>query len=165
MKEQKRDMITMLVIMVLCLLAIFKFIPAQIRLPANAISFFTNRTFPQFTITVVFIAAVCCFFSSLYKYWKIRNESETERSENSDSKSSSELVPILGAVIILVYAFLFRALSGSVRGYGFIISTVLFIPAFLIIMRCRKWQYYIASYGFAGVMYFVFRFILKVMLW
>lgn len=164
MKGHKRDSITMLVIMALCLLAIFKFIPAQIRLPANSNSFFTNRTFPQFTITVVFMAAGCCFFFSLYQCWKMRKHSGTKSSEESQAELSTELVPLLGAAIILVYAFLFKILSGAIRGYGFIISTVLFIPAFLILMKCKKWQYYVSCYGFACVMYFVFRYILKVML-
>ncbi len=162
MKELKRDIITMLIVMMISIIVIFFFIPTQIRLPARANNIFTNRTFPQFTMSVVFIASTCGFFSSLFKYYKLKKSTE-ERSDDASSDFASELYPFLGAAIILIYAFSFKYLSGILSGYGFIISTAIFIPAFLLLMKCRKWQYYLATYTFAAAMYLIFRFILKVM--
>ena len=47
---------------------------------------------------------------------------------------------------------------------GFVIPTVLMIPAVLLLLRCRKWQYYLYVYLFAGGIWVVFRYVLHVQL-
>ena len=47
---------------------------------------------------------------------------------------------------------------------GFVIPTVLMIPVVLLLLRCRKWQYYLYVYLFAGGIWVVFRYVLHVQL-
>ena len=107
MKEKKRDIIVMLLIMALSIVVLYVFIPSQIKIPARANNIFTNRTFPQFTVAVVFFASLCGFVKSAIEYHKERRKS----SENGDKKPSditAEILPLIGAAIVLGYAILFK---------------------------------------------------------
>ena len=47
---------------------------------------------------------------------------------------------------------------------GFVIPTVLMIPVVLLLLRCRKWRYYLYVYLFAGGIWVLFRYVLHVQL-
>ena len=152
MKKLKQDMALMLAIMILSALVYLVFIPAQIKLPPKADIAFTNRTFPQFTIAVIFIASALGFANAA---------AETGRADKA--AILAELKPLIGAALILCYAFLFKTLSALVPGWGFVIATALFIPVFLAFMGCKKWQYYVYVYAFASIMFVVFKYVLHIM--
>ena len=150
MKKAKKDMLAMLAFMFLSATTYFIFIPSQIKLAANATGF-NNRTFPQFTMIVIFLAATAGFMRAFRHY---RKEVKSGAAESEETpRLASQLKPYLGFLIILGYALLF---------FGFIVSTAVFIPVFLLFIGCKKWQYYVAVYAFASGMYLVFRFILRV---
>jgi hypothetical protein len=58
-------------------------------------------------------------------------------------------------LLVILYGYLFSAM-------GYIIATIIVPPLFLLIMKCRKWQYYLALYGFATIVYLVFKFVLRI---
>ena len=161
MKKNQQDMIIMLVLMVLSAITYLIFIPSQIKLATDAS--FNNRTFPQFTIIVVFLAATGGFLEALFRYLRAR-QTAAPGAEAGLKKADlrSNLLPLAGFAVILAYALVFHYLSYWVRGFGFIIATAIFIPVFLLMTRCKNWRYYVAAYCFAAVMYLVFRFILNV---
>ena len=161
MKKAKQDMIVMFAIMVLSALMYTVVIPWQIK--AAATESFTNRTFPRFTMAAVFLAAAGGFVSALMKLLRERTPA-AESAERGRFFSYSRMLPILGFLVVLCYAVVFWFCGVHWRGYGFIISTALFIPAFLLLLRCKKWTYYVSAYAFAAGMYVIFRFVLKVML-
>ena len=165
MKKLKQDMVLMLIIMLLSALVYLVFIPSQIKLPAKVNTSFTNRTFPQLTMVVIFAASTLGFADALTKFIKEKKTAAPEEEKgNAKANILSELKPFIGAAIIVAYGLLFKFLSTLVPGYGFIIATVLFIPAFLAYIGCRKWQYYVYVYAFATVMFVVFKFVLHVLL-
>ena len=163
MKKLKQDMALMLAIMILSALVYLVFIPAQIKLPPKADIAFTNRTFPQFTIAVIFIASALGFANAAIKYVKERKTAAVETGRADKAAILAELKPLIGAALILCYAFLFKTLSALVPGWGFVISTALFIPVFLAFMGCKKWQYYVYVYAFASIMFVVFKYVLHIM--
>ena len=160
----KQDMVLMLIIMLLSALVYFVFIPTQIKLPAKANTAFTNRTFPQLTMAVIFTASALGFADALTKYVKEKKTAAPEEEMgNMKAEILAELKPFIGAAIIIAYGLLFKYLSALIPGYGFIVATVLFIPAFLAYIGCRKWQYYVYVYAFACFMFVVFKFVLHIM--
>ena len=163
MKKLKQDMALMLAIMVMSALVYFVFIPAQIRLPAKADTSFNNRTFPQFTMAVIFAASVLGFADAAGKYVKERKTAPAETGRADTAVILAELKPLIGAAVILCYAFLFKTLSVVLPGWGFVLATVLFIPVFLAFMGCKKWQYYVYVYAFTSIMFVVFKFVLHIM--
>ena len=66
MKKARKDMYSMLAFMLLSALVYLEFIPSQIKLAKNAV--FSNRTFPQFTMAVIFIAATAGFIEAALRY-------------------------------------------------------------------------------------------------
>lgn len=164
MKKLKQDMVLMLIIMLLSAMVYLVFIPTQIKLPAKGNASFNNRTFPQLTMVVIFAASTLGFADALTKFIK-EKKTEAAAEKKSDVKAEilSELKPFIGAAIIVAYGLLFKFLSTLLPGYGFIIATALFIPAFLAFAGCKKWQYYVYVYAFAGFMFVVFKFVLHIM--
>lgn len=161
MKKAKKDMCSMLAFMLLSSLVYWVFIPSQIKLAKNAV--FSNRTFPQFTMAIIFIAATVGFIEAAFRYKKAKSVEQPSASETKFDLASNKM-PLLGFAVILAYALSFHYLSLSLRGYGFIISTIIFIPVFFLILKCKNWKYYAAAYAFAAGMYIIFKYILHVAL-
>ena len=151
-------MCSMLVFMILSAMVYLVFIPSQIKLAKNAV--FSNRTFPQFTMAVIFIAATVGFIEAALRY----KRAKVAEGASSDSKFDlrSNTMPLLGFVVILAYALMFHYVSIAFRGYGLILSTIVFIPVVFLTIRCKNPKYYAAAYTFAAFMYLIFKFILKV---
>lgn len=151
-------MVTMVVLMIISLAFYFKFIPDQIRVVANSKTSFTSQTFPKAMMAALFVVALIGFCKDFYTYMKLRKENGLEKREKTSISVKvlwDKLLPATVFIVVLVYAVLFKYL-------GYIISTVLFVPAFLGLLKCKKWGYYAGAYGFAALMYLVFTFILRV---
>lgn len=161
MKKSKQDMAVMLVFMILSAAVYLVFIPAQIKLSSN--TGFTNRTFPKFTMAVIFAASAAGFLEALVRYRRARQNTASE-TEPERPDLRGRLLPLLGFLVVLVYGLIFHFAGIRWRGYSFLLATALFIPAFLLLLRCKNWRYYAAAYSFAAAMYLIFRFILKVAL-
>ena len=93
MKKAKKDMLAMLAFMFLSATTYFIFIPSQIKLAANATGF-NNRTFPQFTMIVIFLAATAGFMRAFRHY---RKEVKSGAAESEETpRLASQLKPYLG---------------------------------------------------------------------
>ena len=159
MKKSRQDMIVMLIFMILSAITYLVFIPSQIKLSSD--TGFTNRTFPQFTMIVIFIASSAGFLEAFFRYQKAKRTDSSQTGAGAFD-FRSDLLPICGFLVILAYALLFHFGSMQWRGYGFIVATIVFIPVFLLLVRCKNWKFYVAAYAFAAIMYLIFRFILNV---
>ena len=161
MKKAKKDMCSMLAFMLLSALVYWVFIPSQIKLAKNAV--FSNRTFPQFTMAIIFIAATVGFIEAAFRYKKAKAVEQPSASESKFDFASNKM-PLLGFAVILAYSLIFHYASSLIRGYGFIVATVIFIPVFFLVIKCKNWKYYAAAYTFAAGMYIIFKYILHVAL-
>ena len=158
MKKAKNDALSMAVLMLFSAAFYFYFIPAQVPVVKNSKTFFTSQTFPRFTMAVIFFLGLCGLVNALLRMKKL---SATEPKAEKKPKTKEEiwlmLSPYVAFALILGYALLFKYVN-------FIVASVVFIPAFLALLRCKKWQYYVGAYVFCAVMYLIFTNILNVRL-
>ena len=158
MKKAKNDALSMAVLMLFSASFYLYFIPAQVPVVKNNKTFFTSQTFPRFAMAVIFVLALVGFVNAVMRMVKIsRAEGKGEKKAMTKEELWLALTPYVGFVLILAYALIFKYVS-------FIVGTVLFVPAFLALLRCKKWQYYVGAYAFCVVMYLIFTLILNVRL-
>lgn len=156
MRKAKADMLIYTILMSICLLFYFWFIPAQVRVTKNSNQVFTSRTFPRFLVVALFIVALVGFCNALYQYITLRKQEKGREELPADGKKAwTHVVPVIAFALIMAYALMFKYV-------GFIPATLLVIPAFLALFRCKKWTYYAGAYGFCAVMYLVFVYVLGV---
>lgn len=156
MKKAKNDALSMLVLMVFSALFYLYFIPSQVPVVQNSKTFFTSRTFPQITMAALFVVAAIGFGNAVYRILKFKKaESAAPKTKKTKSELWVEFAPYVMFIIVVLYGIAFKFV-------GFLISSALFIPAFLLTMRCKKWTYYVGSYVFCAIMYLIFTFVLKV---
>ena len=157
MKKAKRDALSMLVLMVFSAAFYFYFIPAQVPVVGNAKTFFTSRTFPRVSMAAIFIVAAIGLYNAIFQMVKLSKGAPEERTSITAAQWWKALSPYAAFLIILAYTL-------GLKYFGYILSTVVFVPAFLLMLRCKKWQYYVGGYGFCVIMYLVFTLILNVRL-
>ena len=137
LKKARREFCFMAVLLVLSILFYTVVIPAQIPLRS------TWGADIAFTSRKIFVLK--------------RRAAEQPRKESAKEPLAKALVPYAVFGLILLYGVLFAKI-------GYIWSTLLVPPALLAVMGCRKWTYYLYVYGFAAVVYVLFRFVLQVVL-
>lgn len=156
-KQNRRDMVTYLVLWTASIFLYFVLIPQQIAL-RNSWSGdvnFTSQTFPRLLAIALFIIASLGVIDTIRK--TVRWKKENSGGEPAREKESLYVVmiPLITFLMCIIYAFLFGKL-------GFVLSSAIVTPLLLALFRCRKWQYYLSVYAFAACLYLVFRIILKV---
>lgn len=158
MKKAKNDALSMVVLMLFSASFYFYFIPTQVPAVKNSKTFFTSQTFPRFTMAVIFLLALCGLVNALLRMKKLSAaEPKAEKKPKTKEEIWLMLAPYAAFLLILGYALVFKYV-------GFVVATVLFVPLFLILLRCKKWQYYVGAYVFCAVMYLIFTNILNVRL-
>ena len=156
MRKAKADMLIYAILMSLCLLFYFWFIPSQVRVTQSTGQIFTSRTFPRFLVAALFLVALIGFCGALYQYITLRRREKGREAPAAERGGlRTHVAPVIAFALIMAYALLFQHV-------GFLPASLLFIPAFLALFRCKKWIYYAGAYGFCGAMYLVFVFILGV---
>lgn len=161
-KKTKQDIVTMTILMVVCALFYFIFIPNQIRLSSawsGNISF-TSRTFPYALSVALFIVSGIGLVNAIVSFLKlkktVKSEEKTGEKRQTDMKAFLKIaMPFIVYTLILAYSILFDKI-------GFIYSTLIVPPILIFVLGCRKWQLYLATYGFAAVVYVVFKIILSI---
>lgn len=146
------------VIAIIGCLLYFYLIPTQIpqRSSWSGDVVFSSRTFPNIIAIVMMVTAAIGAVKEILAAVKTRPEEGEADSGNTTAREARQaLLVALFYGIILAYAVLFSHA-------GYLVATAIMIPAVLWLMGSRKpWQY-IAVYGFAAIIYAVFRFLLKV---
>ncbi|MBU9746880.1 tripartite tricarboxylate transporter TctB family protein [Lachnospiraceae bacterium ASD3451] len=155
-KKIRSDIVIYALLLLGCAVLYFWITPQQIAVKAAGASDFTPRTFPNLLTMGIAIAAACGLATSAIKYSRFKSkESKTERTSFSRRDAAVLLAPYLTFILIIVYGVLFEKT-------GYILSTLLVPPVLMLLLGCRKWQLYLAVYGFAALMYVLFRFVLYV---
>ncbi len=155
MKRLKCDMLMYFGLLVISLLFWFIFIPQQIALRGSWSGdiVFTSRTFPYILFAVLGMASVAGMIQTAFRIMRLPAE------ERKAGAGSFGLRPILIAcgffALTGVYAWMFST-------WGYVVSTAVIVPVYLLALKCRKWQYFVITYGFSALVYVVFKLVLKI---
>lgn len=155
-KKLKEDIIIYTLLLVLCGALYFWITPSNVDVNTNLVddSTFTARTFPNLLTGAMAIATALGLITSIRKFVALPKPEE-ERVRKSRHDWVILAVPYLTFLIILVYAVLFEKL-------GYIWGTLIVPPILMFLFGCRKWYMYAGVYGFAALMYLLFKFVLYV---
>jgi hypothetical protein len=162
-KKARRNFFVMLFFLAICILLFAYVIPVEIPVPNAAQGQpFTPQTFPYLLASGLLICTVIGLIQYGIEYLQIRRAMAAanlkEEKQPLDKKRILESIfAYLMYGLMVIYGLMFSH-------FGFIISTLIIPPLFLIILKDRKWYHYLIFYAFAAVMYIVFRVILKVQL-
>ncbi|MBQ8080633.1 MAG: tripartite tricarboxylate transporter TctB family protein [Clostridia bacterium] len=163
-KKAREELLVMLVCTVLVALLLFYVIPVLIKVPAAARKdVFTPQTFPYFLGIVMAVCVVIGDIKASVAFVKARRQAQADGAlaEKAPKKTRHEIIASL--IPWLVYGLV--VLYGvGINRIGFIIPTVIMIPAVLLLIGCRKWRYYLYVYLFAAAMWAIFKFVLHVQL-
>jgi hypothetical protein len=158
MKQLRKDLVIYSLLVIFSILFYFIIIPREIVLRnswGGDVSF-TSRTFPYLIFIIIGVASFIGVISTFVKMNKLSDEEKATFKKESFSNVIKEwLIPITFMLLVILYGYLFSTM-------GYIIATIIVPPLFLLIMKCRKWQYYLALYGFATIVYLVFKFVLRI---
>ena len=163
-KKAREDFLVMLVCAVLTALLLFYVIPVLIKVPAAAKKdVFTPQTFPYFLGIVIALCVVIGLIKTGIAFLKARAAAVANGCilEKGQKKSTHEIITSLIPWIVYALVVLYGV---GINRIGFIIPTIVMIPVILSLLHCRKWQYYLYVYLFAGAMWAVFRYVLNVQL-
>jgi len=155
-----RELVTYCCLWVASLVLYFWAIPTQVILRGFAWTAdvgFDAQTLPT-------ILAVCLFFVTtlgiiktlpiVLKARKERIESGQPPQKNQDGLYAT-IIPLLMFLACVLFITLFM-------NFGFFIAALIGIPILLTLLRAKKWYYYAIAYGFAGLLFVVFRLLLNV---
>lgn len=121
---------------------------------------FTPRTFPRICIAIIAVCVAAGLVCYIRDYLKEAGKSaDTERKENRKTKREvvASLIPYGVFALSVLYYYLYN------HG-GWVVGTAIVTPLILACLGCRKWKYYLITYGFSALMYCLFVFVLHVRL-
>ena len=124
-------------------------IPSQIEITTNKT--INSQTFPQLLAIVIFFASCVLIIKDIRRI--IRNDDSSIIILNLHTEFKSALVIIL----LLAYALL-------VEYIGFLVTSIAFSIAMLIITKCKKTSYYIILTAICFGVYYIFKCLLLVQL-
>ena len=164
-QKAREELLVMLVCTVLVALLMFYVIPVLIKVPAAALKddSFTPRTFPYFLGTIMAICVLIGDVKTGVEFVRARREALACGCLKEAEPKKTLHDRITGFIPWIVYALVVLYGVGITR-IGFVIPTVLMIPVVLLLLRCRKWRYYLYVYLFSGGIWVVFRYVLHVQL-
>ena len=158
-KKARGDIVVYLVLSIASIIFYRYVIPTQIYMSKTAqAETFSPDTFPNVVSVMFIIASVCGLVLAVYRYCKAvqaERKPQKEKKELSRQELIGNLIPLIVFLLVLLYAFLFKAI-------GFIAATAIVPPVILFVIGCRKWHYYPIYYAFAAIMYLLFRYVLLV---
>lgn len=163
LKKARENLIVTLVLSAFCGAMLFWAIPTYIKVPATAEGQgFTPQTMPYLLMTVMAL----CLAVELVKNIRALIEAKKEMASTGEAptkrkKSRHEIITELMPYIVFALVVVCGILINKV---GFLITFAIMIPVILLVIGCRKWQYYLIVYAFSGAMWAIFRFVLKVQL-
>lgn len=154
MKRLKSDMLLYLCLIVISLLFYFVFIPQQILLRGSWSGdiTFTSRTFPYLLFAVMGAASVIGVVQTGFKMKRYQGEVSPVRFGEGMKQL---LLPVYFFILTGIYGFLFARM-------GYLAATIIIIPVYLVSLKCRRWQYYLITYGVGAAVYVVFKFLLNI---
>lgn len=134
-------------------LVLWFLIPSQVQtMEKTAIN---AQTFPRIAIGGLILFSIGLLLEGLFT--KEKREIIVTAESFRSAAFKKEMRSVVYALFLIGYCLLIGRL-------GYIISTVLLVIAVMVFYRARKWYYYAIPLGMVGVVYYVFKVLLRISL-
>ena len=134
-------------------LVLWFLIPSQVQtLEKTAIN---AQTFPRIAIGGLVLFSIGLLLEGLFT--KEKREIVVTAESFRSAAFKKEMRSVVYALFLIAYCLLIGRL-------GYIISTALLVVAVMLFYRARKWYYYAIPLGMVGVVYYVFKVLLRISL-
>lgn len=127
-------------------------IPTQVQTLEKTV--INAQTFPRIAIGGLFLFSVGLLLEGLFAREK---EVYITKESFRSVAFKKELRSILFALFLIAYCFL-------VGHLGYVVTTVLLVLAVMLFYGARKWYYYAIPLGMVGIVYYVFKVLLRISL-
>ena len=128
-------------------------IPTQVQTLEKTV--INAQTFPRIAIGGLFLFSVGLLLEGLFA--REKKEVYITKESFRSVAFKKELRSILFALFLIAYCFL-------VGHLGYVVTTVLLVLAVMLFYGARKWYYYAIPLGMVGIVYYVFKVLLRVSL-
>lgn len=128
-------------------------IPTQVQTLEKTI--INAQTFPRIAIGGLFLFSVGLLLEGLFA--REKKEVYITKESFRSAAFKKELRSILFALFLIAYCFL-------VGHLGYVVTTVLLVLAVMLFYGARKWYYYAIPLGMVGIVYYVFKVLLRISL-
>ena len=133
--------------------ALWFLIPTQVQTLEKTI--INAQTFPRIAIGGLFLFSVGLLLEGLFA--REKKEVYITKESFRSVAFKKELRSILFALFLIAYCFL-------VGHLGYVVTTVLLVLAVMLFYGARKWYYYAIPLGMVGIVYYVFKVLLRISL-
>lgn len=127
-------------------------VPIQIR--TRETTSINARTIPIIMLSLILALSIILIIQGLSKE---RKEYIIDKTLFKNKAVKRELKSIIFILMLLIYALIFNKV-------GFLISSILLSTGILIYYKCKIWWFYAISYLNIGIVFFVFKLLLRVSL-
>ena len=128
-------------------------IPTQVQTLQKTV--INAQTFPRIAIGGLFLFSVGLLLEGLFA--REKKEVYITKESFRSVAFKKELRSILFALFLIAYCFL-------VGHLGYVVTTVLLVLAVMLFYGARKWYYYAIPLGMVGIVYYVFKVLLRISL-
>ena len=128
-------------------------IPTQVQTLEKTV--INAQTFPRVAIGGLFLFSVGLLLEGLFA--REKKEVYITKESFRSVAFKKELRSILFALFLIAYCFL-------VGHLGYVVTTVLLVLAVMLFYGARKWYYYAIPLGMVGIVYYVFKVLLRISL-
>lgn len=128
-------------------------IPTQVQTLEKTV--INAQTFPRIAIGGLFLFSVGLLLEGLFA--REKKEVYITKESFCSVAFKKELRSILFALFLIAYCFL-------VGHLGYVVTTVLLVLAVMLFYGARKWYYYAIPLGMVGIVYYVFKVLLRISL-
>ena len=128
-------------------------IPTQVQTLEKTV--INAQTFPRIAIGGLFLFSVGLLLEGLFA--REKKEVYITKESFRSVAFKTELRSILFALFLIAYCFL-------VGHLGYVVTTVLLVLAVMLFYGARKWYYYAIPLGMVGIVYYVFKVLLRISL-
>ena len=128
-------------------------IPTQVQTLEKTV--INAQTFPRIAIGGLFLFSVGLLLEGLFA--REKKEVYITKESFRSVAFKKELRSILFALFLIAYCFL-------VGHLGYVVPTVLLVLAVMLFYGARKWYYYAIPLGMVGIVYYVFKVLLRISL-
>ena len=128
-------------------------IPTQVQTLEKTV--INAQTFPHIAIGGLFLFSVGLLLEGLFA--REKKEVYITKESFRSVAFKKELRSILFALFLIAYCFL-------VGHLGYVVTTVLLVLAVMLFYGARKWYYYAIPLGMVGIVYYVFKVLLRISL-
>ena len=128
-------------------------IPTQVQTLEKTV--INAQTYPRIAIGGLFLFSVGLLLEGLFA--REKKEVYITKESFRSVAFKKELRSILFALFLIAYCFL-------VGHLGYVVTTVLLVLAVMLFYGARKWYYYAIPLGMVGIVYYVFKVLLRISL-